>query len=116
MSRFFLPSAVCIAAMFTLFGCKGQLGSLQATCSDLLETSKMIDNCPGMAKRFSSQTKDFHAQLEALKNIKDEASQEAYRDALSICTQAMMEITMGPCKNDPGILETVQELSSAAKR
>jgi len=112
----FLPSAVCIAAALALFGCKGQLGSLQTTCNDLLETSKMIDNCPGMAKRFSTQSKAFHTQFDAFQNIKDEARQEAYRDTLSICIQAMLEITMGPCKNDPGILATVEELSFSAKQ
>ena len=79
---------------------------MQAICEEFEEVAQQTDNCDKMANNLARAQKRFErALVDAKANPPTDAENDAMIDAISGCTRAILEITSGPCADNPKVRE-----------
>ena len=85
-------------------GCQDNRKQLDGICNDLVNVSKMTDDCHKMAEHLAPVTERFKTIMDKLdKDVPDVSEQQAYFDSASLCLRTYLEISTGTCKDDPEV-------------
>ena len=100
-----LISIVTLAfALLLVAGCSSQSEKMKSICDEFEEIAQQTDNCDAMASKLEKVQKRFSRALDDAKNNPPaDDEKDAMIEAVSICTRAILEITSGPCSDNPAV-------------
>ena len=102
MKRILTPFAAFVLGLLLATGCATPVEKMQAICEEFEEVAQQTDNCDKMANNLARAQKRFER---ALVDAKANPPTDAMIDAISGCTRAILEITSGPCADNPKVRE-----------
>ena len=106
MKRILTPFAAFVLGLLLATGCATPVEKMQAICEEFEEVAQQTDNCDKMANNLARAQKRFErALVDAKANPPTDAENDAMIDAISGCSRAILEITSGPCADNPKVRE-----------
>lgn len=106
----------CFAAVLVMLGmllctaCQNEVQALEAVCKDVEAASKLEYDCAGMAKSLAPALRKLDDKLDAGLPVPSADGQQAYMDAMGVCTSALFVIRSGSCARDEGVRKALETL------
>ena len=109
-----LITITLLALPLLLIACKSKPEKLETECEQLKKTAKITDDCKEMAKKLNSQLKSLAPQFQALKSMSDapENVRNAYIRAVTPCSEYLLEIMTGTCKDHTEVINALQNFDN----
>lgn len=106
---------VFVALCAVLAACQSPTQKLYNVCEDIQEASSITSDCAEMATALHGASSSLSAALQDIQKVQNpnREDQENFIQSFALCSRALLEISVGPCKDDTQVKEAMQIIGKA---